>query len=514
MDQSRTQNSVKNMNFMFISYIIIVLLQFVNRTIFIKTLTNTYLGLDGLFSNVLSFLSLTELGVGSAFSYALYKPIANEDTELIKSLMRLYQKVYRIIGCAILILGCGVTPFLQYLIQDMPKDVPYIHFYYLLYVMNSGVSYFYTYKRSLIICNQKEYISTTTTTISKIILTLLQTLILVVLHSYAMYLFATIIVTIGENLVISIIANRLYPYLTENSVSALPKKVAADIKKKVSAMMFHKIGGAVVFSTDNLIISKFVGVFSVGIYSNYSLVVKAIDQSVKKILSSITASVGNLVISDDNKHVEQVLYRVLFFCFWVRGFCAISLLCLFQPFIFLWIGENYLLSFITVLIIAIDFYINGMRSAVLVFREASGIFQYDRYKPLIESGLNIILSIPLAIHYGVAGVLLGTIGSTLLVPFWLEAYVLFKYYFKKGIGEYMMKQVIYGAVTFLTGAGCYSLCELVSGTGILAFIVRSFICAILCNVVFIIFFCRTDEYKYFVEYLKNAVQKRKLKFQK
>lgn len=510
-DQSRTKNSIRNINYSFISYFITLLLQFVSRTVFIKLLTSTYLGLNGLFSNVLSFLGLAELGVGVAINYALYKPIAGEDTELVKSIMWLYRKLYRCIGCIVLIVGGVLTPFLPYLIQDMPKDIPNIYIYYLLYVLNSGVSYFYTYKRSVIICSQKEYISTVTTTLSEIILFILQIIVLVVSRSYGAYLAAAIIVTLGENLLISAIADYMYPYLKDKSVQALPEEMSADIKKNVFALMFHKIGSVIVFSTDNLIISRFTGLVAVGLYSNYTLVINALNLLLAKVFSSITASVGNLLLSDDKRHVEDVFYRVLFVNFWMRGFCAVSLLCLFQPFILLWIGGDYLLSFFTVLIIVLNFYIGGMRATVGLFRDASGIFWYDRYKPLIESALNIILSIPLAIYYGVAGVLLGTIGSTVLVPFWFEAYVLFKHYFDKGIIEYLLKQLLYGIITILTGMGCLWLCTCVTGYGFAAFVIRIIICGIVPNAIFAIVFCRTIEFKYFLDFIRNVLKKRSSK---
>lgn len=193
-------------------------------------------------------------------------------------------------------------------------------------------------------------------------------------HSYGAYLAVAVIVTVGENLLISVIADYMYPYLKEKPVQALSKEVSADIKKNVFALMFHKIGSVIVFSTDNLIISRFTGLVAVGLYSNYTLVINALNLLLAKVFSSITASVGNLLLSNNKKHVEDVFYRVLFVNFWMRGFCAVSLFCLFQPFILLWIGNEYLLSSFTVLIIALNFYIGGMRSTVGLFRDASGIF--------------------------------------------------------------------------------------------------------------------------------------------
>lgn len=201
------------------------------------------------------------------------------------------------------------------------------------------------------------------------------------------------------------------------------------------------------------------------------------------------------------------MYRVLFLNFWLRGFCATALLCLFQPFISLWIGDYYRLSSFTVLVIAVNFYIGGMRSTANIFKEASGMFWYDRYKPLVESVLNLVLSVWFVKQYGVAGVLLGTIGSTVLVPFWVEAYVLYKHYFGKGMGGYMRRQLLYAAVTCLAGGVSFFLCTCASGSEVTAFLIQGGICAIVPNVIFAIAFCRSQEFRYFLGFVRNMVKR-------
>ena len=226
-----------------------------------------------------------------------------------------------------------------------------------------------------------------------------------------------------------------------------------------------------------------------------------------KMFAAMTASVGNLVLSDDKKYVECVMYRVLFLNFWLRGVCAVALLCLFQPFITLWIGDHYCLSSFTVLVIAVNFYIGGMRSTANIFKEASGMFWYDRYKPIVESVLNLVLSVWLVKQYGVAGVLLGTIGSTVLVPFWVEAYVLYKHYFSKGMAGYMARQLLYAAVTCLAGGICYFLCTWTAGSGVAAFLVQGVICAVVPNAIFAAVFGRSQEFRYFWGLVRNMVKR-------
>lgn len=495
MAKNRTKNSIRNVLFSFIGYIFTILLQFINRSVFVRLLSAEYLGLNGLFSNILSLLALSELGIGTAMTYALYKPISNRDTEKIKSLMHLYKKMYTIIGCFVLGVGCAIAPFLPYFIEDMPA-LKFITVYYLLYVLNSGVSYFYTYKRTLIICDQNAYISTTTQTIASVLTKLVQIIALLLTHNYLLFLLVQIFFTIAENIVISKIADKRYPFLKESNISKLEQTEKDNISKNIKAMLCHKIGFVAVTATDNLILSKILGLVSVGLYSNYSLIMDNVAALTDRMIFSVSASVGDLIAEDDTKHSEQVLYNLLFINYWVISFCATCLYCLLQDFIVLWLGKDFLLSSFTVLVIVLCFYVSRMRNTVNIFKEATGILRQDRYKAIIESIVNLALSIPLTYQFGVAGVKLGTLLSTLLIPFWIEGYVLFKHYFHKSFKWYMLKQAGYllsfSAVTLLTAMTC----NLVPYEGLLAFVLKLIICCIVPNVIIAALFFKTDGFKY------------------
>lgn len=493
----RTRNSIKNIVFSEISYVVILLLQFMNRSVFIHFLPEEYLGMNGLFSNVLSFLSLAELGVGSAINFALYKPLKEGDVEALKSLMSLYRHLYKAVGVIVFILGSILMPFLPLLIKDLNSDIKYIYLYFMLYLFNSGISYFYTYKRSLIICDQKEYISTVATTISSIVLKVMQIAVLIVFESYAAYLSVMVAATIAENLIISAVADKMYPYLKDKNNKELDPKVLSEIKKNVFALIFHRIGEIIVYATDNIIISKFIGLVSVGLYSNYTLIIQAVKTVTNRFFNAITASLGNLVAFDDKEYVEKMLYNILFINAWIFSFCSISLLCLLQPFIKLWLGEKFLLSDSTVVIIVINFYLTGMRSTVLMFRNATGIFWYDRYKPIAEGAINLIMSVPLALRYGIAGTLSGTIISTLSVPFWVEPYILFKYYFNKKFYGFMLRQLKYLIMTIGISALTYLLCITARFSPLMTLTARIMLCVFVPNVCMSIIFRKDDSYVYF-----------------
>ena len=299
MENNRTAKAIKNVKISILTYIVIIILQFANRSIFVGLLSDEYLGLNGLFSNVLQFLALAELGIGSAMSYALYRPLNDNDVPLLKSYMKFYQKAYFIIGIVVLVMGLALTPFLSFFIKDMPENMPLLPVYYILYVVNSAASYFYTYKRTILVCDQKQYISSITTSVKTILTAVLQIVVLLITHDFLFYLVVMIVCTVAENIVVSRIADRQYPFLREKEVEPLAKDRVHDLTKNVSAMFLHKIGTVIVTSTDNLIISKFVSLSMSGLYSNYTMVTNALNSLLNQVFTSVTASVGNLVANDD-----------------------------------------------------------------------------------------------------------------------------------------------------------------------------------------------------------------------
>ena len=298
----RTKRSIVNLITAFIGQIFGIIISFIVRMIFVNCLSSEYLGINGLFTNILTMLSLVELGVGSAMTYSLYKPIAEENIEKIKSLMHIYKIAYRIIGIIVLAIGIGFTPFYRCLINEIP-NIPNLDLIYILFVVNTGVSYFYSYKRSLIICDQKKYITTLYKYGFYFLYNLAQIIVLLTTKNYILYLICQVISTIVENIAISKKADKMYPYLKEKNIEKLKKSEYKKIKKNVFAMMFHKIGGMIVNSTDNIILSKFVGITTVGIYSNYYMIINGLELIINQIFDAVIASVGNLGASENEKKI-------------------------------------------------------------------------------------------------------------------------------------------------------------------------------------------------------------------
>lgn len=498
----RSKSSAKNLVVALIGQAFGLIISFIARIIFVKFLSDEYLGLNGLFTNLLTMLSLVELGVGSALVYSLYKPLADGDNEKVKSLMDLYRKAYNIIGGVVLIIGILFIPFYRYLISEVPS-ISHLDFIYILFVLNTAISYFYSYKRSLIICDQKRYIATIYRYVFYFLLNVFQIIVLFLTHNYILYLITQVVFTWLENICISIKADRMYPYLKDKNIKKLDKKELNTISKNVRAMLFHKIGGVVVNSTDNILISKLVGLIAVGMYSNYYLITSALDTITAQFFNAITASVGNLGACTNSKKVKETFNTTFFLNYLIYGVITVCLLILFNPFIEVWLGKKYLFDFSVVLVITICFYLKGIRKTCLTYRDALGLFWHDRYKPIIESIINLVASIILGIKYGVLGIFMGTIISTVTTSLWIEPYVLYKYYFKENIIDYLYRFIKYTLVVVLTYLIVQKIVILISIDGILGLLIKGVVSLILSILIMTIVFIKTNEIKHMKKIFKD-----------
>lgn len=329
---SRTDNSLRNLKTAVLFKLAAIVVNFIARKIFVVVLTKEYLGLDGTFANILTMLSLAELGVGTAITYSMYKPLAEGDRELILSLMTLYRKFYTIIGITVGVLGAALTPFLQYIIRDIP-DIPHIRLIYLMFVLDSSISYFLVYKQSLISADQKQHIVTSYQYKTSMAVTAAQCAALLLTGDYILYLALKLCATFVCNALLARKADRLYPYLKQKTVQPLPAPVRQDISKNIRAMIAHKLGGVVVFGTDNVLIAYFVGAVSVGLYSNYLLITQSLKSAYSMIFRAMTASIGNLCAAEDTAHAQAVFWRVDLLTRWIYGFSAVCLVVLLNPFI-------------------------------------------------------------------------------------------------------------------------------------------------------------------------------------
>lgn len=506
--KSRTEYSMMNTSVALLAQVSAILMGFFTRVVFTRTLSEGYVGINGLFTDILNILSLSELGVGTAITYALYGPIARKDYEKQKILMRLFRLFYRVTAAIVLIAGLLLIPFLDVLMKDRP-DVDHLVLIYLLYLLNSVISYLLIYKKTLVDAHQMSYITVMYHNGFLVLQDICQIVILLCTKNFILFLMIAVFCTFLGNVCMSRKADKMFPYLKEPCDGHLPKEEKQQIVRNVKAMMMHKIGTVVVSNTDNLLISSFVGVISAGIYSNYYLLIGSIRQILDQVLQGVAASVGNLGETEEKEKIHRIFQELFFLGYWLYGVAGICLLELLNPFVEIAFGRKYLFDFPVVLILCINFFLNGTRKATLIFKESMGLFWYDRYKSIIEAILNLITSILFVFQFGVAGVFLGTITSTVLTSLWVEPYVLYKYRLQKPVFPFFLRYafnlIVMGIVWGITDL----CCSQIEGIVFFQFMIRLGICAVVPNFLLWIIYRKSLDYIELEKVLKVMLKKLK-----
>lgn len=506
-EKTRTEYSAKNTTVAVVSRFAAMFMGFLLRIVFTHTLSEDYVGVDGLFTDIINILSLTELGVGSAITYALYGPIQKKDIETQKALMKYFQRFYHMVAAIVLLVGLALIPFFDVLIKDRP-DIEHLVLIYLIYLFNSVCSYLLIYKKTLLDAHQLSYIGVLYKTVGWMIKDVAQILVLIFTRNFILYVVLLLVTTLISNVLISKKADAYYPYLKEKNISPLKKGEKEDILKNVKAMVMHKIGNVVVSNTDNLILSAFVGIGAVGKYSNYYMIIGSLRDVIAQVYQGVLASVGNLGVSEKKERIHTVFLGTFFICQWLSVFTSITIYEVIDPFVAVFFGKQYVFDSLTVAMLSLCFFVTGMRNATLVFRDSLGLFYYDRYKAVAEAVCNLILSLILVHFMGAAGVFLGTILSTLLTSSWVEPYVLYKYRLQVSVKEYFVKYFLY---TFV-GIGCFLvthlLCDYVTGYSVFTIFYRLCICVLVPNALMLLCYCGNKDFRYVMEKGKHIMKKR------
>lgn len=499
---ARTRSSLLNISTGLIGQLLTLLVSFGVRTVFIYILGATYLGISGLFGNILALLSFTELGFGQAIIFALYKPIAQGDEDKIGALMALFRKVYRWMFWIVTLLGLSITPFLEFFVKS-PVEIPHFHLIYVLYVMSSAASYLFAYKKSLLFASQKTYVSTTISYWFTIGGAIFQVLVLVLWYNFVLYLCVQIATTILQDIAIARKTDKLYPYLRAYRHSKLPAEEVASIKKNVKALIIYKIGALSLNSTDNIIISKFIGLLQVGFYSNYWLICSSVGGFLSTIFGNITASIGNMNATEPYETKRQMFFRINMATFLFYGVSSVCLFTCMSPFILLWVGEEYVLSPATTFIIAFNQYIGGMLYASYNYRQTMGLFVQGKIRPIISAVLNVVLSIIFAIYWGLPGVLWGTAITRLTTNAWYDPYIVFKRGLHCSPFPYFKDYVIKTTAYFVVCGICYYLSTLVYLPLFANLLVIFLMTLIVSTGIFMMLFARTQEVQYLLFVLRN-----------
>lgn len=495
---SRTNNVIKNTTITLICHVIFLVCSFVCRTIFTKKLGAEYLGVSGLFSNILTILSFAELGLGSTLVYRLYKPFAEEDYNKINLYVKLYKKIYNIIILIILTFGVLVIPFLKYLVEASSVKENLV-LLYILYLVHTVTSYLFVYKKVLLTANQKDYIVTLISEIVNVIMNIVQIVILILAKNFIIYLIISILFGIINNIICSIYVNKHYKFLNNKINGVLNKQEITELKKDTKGLLMTKVASTAFSGTDNIFISSYIGIKYVGILSNYTLILTTINTLMNKVFGSITASIGNLVVSkDDSSKTEDVLFKMVFLNNTLYSYICVGMLLLIGEFVTnFWLNNDFYLSKYIIVLSVFELFLRSIHYPMYTTRNAFGLFSQYRIIFVVAAILNIILDFLFIKPFGIAGLIIATIfcrGITYVT----DIYVVYKFGFKKSSRNYyllLFKWLIFLILCYFISYVVISKITIIS---ILHFALKVFIITIIYIILYIIFFARTDNIKYFV----------------
>lgn len=476
------------------SQILITSLSFLSRTVFIYTLGVEYLGINGLFTSLLLMLSIAEAGIGSAIMYSLYKPVADQDEDKMLVLMKLYRKIYRVIAAVVLVLGLLLMPALPFLTKGV--EVEHLHGIFLLFLLNTSLPYLFQHKSSFLHVCQKGYIVTAVYTIATLLSTVMKVGVLYWTKNYLLFLTVEFVINMISAMVLASIVDRMYPILKSNVQGHLDRETKQNIVKNVKAIVLQRIGNYVVTGADNLIISTFISVAAVGIYSNYVMLIEICRNLINQVFNNMYHSIGNLIAKESREKIFSVFKATLLVNFWLYSLLSIGLLLLLEPFIRLWIGNDYILPSSMLGLLVALFYERGMRNSITTVKTTSGIFHEDRYVPLCQAVLNIVLSLLLVQVYGMSGIFVGTLISTLLTLFWVTPWLVYRKVFKQGIFHYVKSYVGYTMLAFVTYMLLHYTLRYIPETGFGWLALKGGLIFIAINAIYTAVFFRTSEFQY------------------
>lgn len=478
MSSSRTDNTKRNIIWSYIDYVVTIFFQFISRTIIVQVLGSQYLGLSSLFTSVLQVLNMAELGFAGAVVYNMYKPIAQNDIDAVNALLAFYKKIYRIVGVIILVIGTSLTPFLPHLIKGSWPENINIYVLYLLYLFNTVISYFlFAYKASLLNALQRMDLTKIAYCLVNIMQSVLQLVSILVLENFYAFVVVLILGSAFRNVLAAYFSKKYYPqYECRGSISDDVKK---SIIIRVKGLLICKISGVTSGAFGSIILSSVLGLFSLAVYGNYMVVYAAVTNVIILIRQAMQASVGNSVASENtSKNYRDVfLWQFLFSV--IAIWSSICMLCLYQPFMKLWMGSDMLLSMVDVVLLCILFLISTVQHAFYLYLSGAGMWWDLRWTYIMNTICNLVLYVVFCKFWGTTGVILSTLIAQFLFGFIWQCNIIFKKYFKISTKKYHFRHITYFSIGCFIAVITYSICGLFKSDDLLGLVEKSTVCFIL-----------------------------------
>lgn len=492
---NRTRLSILNISSSLISQVVNLLVLFIARIFFIKILGVEILGINSLFESILLLLSLVDLGIGVAVSYSLYDPLSKKDTKRIVRLTEYYKKIYRIIAGSIFVIGLIIMPTIPLFI-DTSIPIIDIYTYYVILLLSTSASYLFTYRVMIITADQRTYLVKIITTIFTVARVSLQVAAIVLWESYTLWLVIQLISTVGLNWYLSSRAAKLYPYIKVPADRVLDTSTKKKILSDIKSLSIYKVAGVVSGASVNIIGSVISGVATIGLYSNYFMIVSAVSKLYNTMLNSLTATLGNMSLSTSKSRQYEVFKSINLITFWLIGTISVGMLLVFNDVVTLWIGSESLFPNHIVYLIVVGFYLQATATPLWSFRDGAGIFRQVRYMGLFMAIASIVMSIVFGLLFGFTGVLIGAVAGRIVTVYWMEPSIIFKLLFKVRVYKYFIRRLVYASTLALSAVISYLLINNIYQIDVLSLIIKILIISAVSTLLFILFFYKSEESSY------------------
>ena len=507
MEDSRTKNTSRNILAGLWNRFSTILLSFVNRTIIIYILGAEFSGLNSLFVSVLGVLNIAELGIDTAIVQSMYKPIAEGDKKRICELLTLYKKSYHIVGAVILGVGLSLVPLIPLLIrEELPVSVN-IYVLYIMYLLNSVISYFlFAYRESLLYAHQRDDISQMFRTNLLIGKNIVQAVVLLIFKQYYAYLAIEIVFTVLTNLWIGKVTQEKYPEY--QCVQGYKVKMSDDIKDQLKGLVLGNVCDRARNSLDSIILSAYLGLTVVAIYNNYYYIYSALYGVMLVVCDAMSASIGNSIVTESIEKNYNNLQKFSFLMAWIAGWFSICMLCIYQPFMEIWMGKELMLSDFNMMLFCIYFYAINMNNIRNQYIIGTGIWWKLKYSNIAEAFGNVILNLVLGKLFGITGIIVATIITIFVFNFLWRTVVLFKIYFSgMSLGEFLRNHFYWIICVGVSAVITWKVCNMVHVGAIMQVIINGIICVMVPNVILLILFWRTRQFQNAKLFVLNMIKR-------
>lgn len=506
-NEFRFKNSARNAMTAAVTSIVMGVVSFIERMVFNQCFISDYLGFYSLFKNIISIIAVAELGLSTAIAYSLYAPLAEDNFEEVNVIMHLFRRLYRIMGAIILIAGLVVTPFMRYFVKT-EVDITYVQMCFIIFLLGTVSEYFFYYKSIILSASQKEYINTLLTNICWTIMYVVQIIISIYTHSFLLYSLLILAFTLIRCSVVNFLARKQFPFLCKKPDRKITKDSRDKILSNVKGLIADKLGGVLINSSDSLLISAMIGSSILGLYSNYQMITKGILGFTRILPNAITASLGNMG-AVENPSIMEDGYKAIDLSFYlIYGVLSIVLFNIINPLIQLFFGTSRMLPLSTALIICVLFYIQNIKSLYYTYKSSLGLYWYDRFRPIISGATNLIISIVLATHLGLDGILIGTMISYVVIDLWAEPMIIFHHGFHKKSRNYItatMFRLVFVTVMMLA---TWKITNFVTAIGLFGIIAKLVLSLAMTISVFALLYCRNKYVKQSLTAIRRFILKR------